>query len=209
MQQVRLHGCRTIRRFGAAGIGGGAVVLFYSAWPGCWSAAIRARGTVIPLFAPPAGMSAAATRFVEDMTFDDRVFTAAIVGLGVNGHLKLVDQGATQELRHVKGNGKLDDAEQAVECLLFAKQSTVALDKSDAVALSGARAALHSDVEAGLYRHDVPQQFRVVEHRSRRRRAGDFGHRDRLFATATARALAAILRRHVHPFDPDHDRRSA
>jgi uncharacterized membrane protein YgcG len=127
----------------AAGIGGGLVVLFYLV---AWLLVGRdpRRGTIIPLFAPPTGMSAAATRFVEDMTFDDRVFTAAIVGLGVNGHLKLVDQDATQELRHVKGNGKLDDAEQAVDAELFAKQTKVALDKSDAAALSGARAALHS-----------------------------------------------------------------
>ena len=51
-------------------------------------------GTIIPLFAPPAGMSAVGGALrPQDMTFDDRVFTAAIVGLGVNGHLKLVDRG--------------------------------------------------------------------------------------------------------------------
>ena len=77
----------------AAAIGGGVVVLFYLL---AWLLVGRdpRRGTIIPLFAPPAGMSAAAVRFVEEMSFDDRVFAAAIVGLGVNGHLKLVDKGA-------------------------------------------------------------------------------------------------------------------
>jgi hypothetical protein len=38
-------------------------------------------GTIIPLFAPPDGMSAASTRYVRQMKFDNRCFTAAIVEL--------------------------------------------------------------------------------------------------------------------------------
>ena len=49
-------------------------------------------GTIIPLFGPPAGMSAAAVRYVDQMGFDNRAFTAAIIDLGVNGHIKLVDE---------------------------------------------------------------------------------------------------------------------
>ncbi|MEI8154458.1 MAG: DUF2207 domain-containing protein, partial [Hyphomicrobiales bacterium] len=103
---------------------GGFVVLFYLlAW------LIFGRdprsGTIIPLFGPPAGMSAAAVRFVQDMTFDDRVFAAAIVGLGVNGHLKLIDKEGNQELRRGKSDNKLDDAERAVATALFEKRSTV------------------------------------------------------------------------------------
>jgi hypothetical protein len=41
------------------------------------------RGTIIPLFAPPDGMSAAAVRYVGNMGFDDKCFTAAIIDLGV------------------------------------------------------------------------------------------------------------------------------
>src|SRR5207249_1649530 len=37
------------------------------------------RGTIIPLFGPPTGMSAAATRYVLNLGFDQRCFTAAIV----------------------------------------------------------------------------------------------------------------------------------
>ena len=56
------------------------------------SGAIRASGTIIPLFAPPDGMSPAAVRYVDRMGFDDRAFTAAIINLGVNGHLRIVEQ---------------------------------------------------------------------------------------------------------------------
>ena len=51
-------------------------------------------GTIIPLFGPPAGMSAAAVRYVDRMGFDNRAFTAALIELGVNGHIKLIDRGA-------------------------------------------------------------------------------------------------------------------
>ena len=68
-------------------------------------------------------MSAAGVGFVHGMGFDNRDFSAAIVGLGVNGRLKLVDRGQTQELRHLKGGKPADAAEQAVETALFASRS--------------------------------------------------------------------------------------
>ena len=111
-----------------AALGGGAVLLFYL----CGVAPGRprsARGTIIPLFGPPKGMSAAAVRFVDRMQFDDRVFTAAIVDLGVNGHLKLIDRGGDQEVRHIKGSRPVDAAEQAVETALFAGRTAVDLEQ--------------------------------------------------------------------------------
>jgi uncharacterized membrane protein YgcG len=103
-------------------------------------------------------MSAAAVRFVEDMTFDDRVFTAAIVGLGVNGRLKLVDRAGDQELHHIKGTNSIDAAEQAVDGALFAKKSTVALSQSEHETIGGARFALHRALKQAyigtLYRNN-------------------------------------------------------
>jgi uncharacterized membrane protein YgcG len=140
-----------------AAIGGGLVILFYLL---AWLLVGRdpARGTIIPLFAPPAGMSAAAVRFVEDMTFDDRVFTAAIVGLGVNGRLKLVDRAGDQELHRIDGTNPIDTAEQAVEGALFAKKSRVALSQSEHETIGGARFALHRALKQAyigtLYRNN-------------------------------------------------------
>ncbi len=55
-------------------------------------------GTIIPLFGPPAGMSPAAARYVDRMSFDDQCFTVAIIGLGVGGHLRVVDDDSTSTL---------------------------------------------------------------------------------------------------------------
>jgi uncharacterized membrane protein YgcG len=103
-------------------------------------------------------MSAAAVRFVEDMTFDDRVFTAAIVGLGVNGRLKLVDHRSEQELHHLKGTSPIDAAEQAVESALFGKGSTVELTNANHETIGGARSALYKALKKAyigtLYRNN-------------------------------------------------------
>lgn len=120
-----------------AGAGGAFVILFYCL---AWLLVGRdpRRGIIIPLFAPPQGMSAAAVRYVENMNFDNRVFTAAIIGLGVNGRLKLRGHGGSGTITHVNGTKPLDAAEQTVETELFAKGSTVRLDQSDHKVLSDA-----------------------------------------------------------------------
>jgi len=121
-----------------AALGGGGVILFYCL---AWLLFGRdpPRGTIIPLFAPPEGMSAAAVRYVENMNFDNRVFTAAIVGLGVNGHLKLSGTGIAGVIHHDSGHKPLDAAEQAVETALFTTRETVRLDQSDHAVLSSAK----------------------------------------------------------------------
>ena len=49
-------------------------------------------GTVVPLFAPPDGLSPAGMRYVTKLNADNRTFAAALVDMGVRGHIKLVEQ---------------------------------------------------------------------------------------------------------------------
>jgi uncharacterized membrane protein YgcG len=124
-----------------ATLGGAFVILFYIV---AWLLVGRdpPRDTIIPLFAPPEGMSAAAVRYVEDMNFDNRVFTAAIVGLGVNGRLKITGFGSAAVIQHSNGSKPLDAAEQTVESELFSKKQTVKLDQSDHDIVNGAKLKL-------------------------------------------------------------------
>ena len=188
-----------------AAIGGGVVILFYLL---AWLLVGRdpPRGTIIPLFAPPEGMSAAAVRFVEDMTFDDRVFTAAIVGLGVNGHLKLVDRAGDQELHRVKGTSPIDTAEQAVDGALFAKKSTVALSQLRTRYDRRRQVRAPPGAEAGLHRHALSQQFLVVELRPHSRGAGDCGDHPCLRRQLWLEC-GRHHRRHADPAAADHVRR--
>ena len=71
---------------GAAGFGFMALFAYYFF---VWTKVGRdpARGVVVPLFAPPKGFSAAATRYVYRMGYDRKAFAAAIVSMAVKGYL--------------------------------------------------------------------------------------------------------------------------
>ncbi|HVF37562.1 MAG TPA: DUF2207 domain-containing protein [Sphingomicrobium sp.] len=49
-------------------------------------------GTVVPLFSPSDNLSPAAMRYVWKMKADNRAFAAALVDLGVKGHVRLVEE---------------------------------------------------------------------------------------------------------------------
>jgi uncharacterized membrane protein YgcG len=139
-----------------AGVGGGLVIGFYLL---AWFLVGRdpRKGKIIPLFGPPKGMSAAGVGFVHGMGMDKRTFAAAIVGLGVNGRLKLVDRGETPVLRHLKSGKPADAAEQAVETALFASRSSVELDQASHETISGAHHQLHDALKGaygGLFRNN-------------------------------------------------------
>lgn len=112
------------------------------------------RGTIIPLFSAPDGMSAAAVRFVENMEFDNRAFTAAIIQLGVNGHLKLVDEASEMKLVKLAGGKPVDAASAAMEEKLFAGGSTLVLKQTNHQRLSEAKDALKKELSAA-YLHKL------------------------------------------------------
>ncbi|WP_315833866.1 DUF2207 domain-containing protein [Bradyrhizobium prioriisuperbiae] len=100
-------------------------------------------GTIIPLFGPPKGMSPAAVRYVSQMGMDDKAFTAAIVGLGVQGHLKLAERKNGLQMVPRTGGKLLNPDEQAVAKSLFGKRSSpLDLDQSNCKILQRAQTAL-------------------------------------------------------------------
>jgi uncharacterized membrane protein YgcG len=95
-------------------------------------------GTVIPLFTPPDGISAAATRYVRRMDFDGKTFTAALLELAVNGHLKLVEGKKTITIEQRTGGKPVGEAEHAAELRLFHSEPKVPLAQSSAPELRSA-----------------------------------------------------------------------
>jgi uncharacterized membrane protein YgcG len=49
-------------------------------------------GTVVPIFSPPGELTPAGMRYVSKMGSDNRVFAAALVDMGVRGHIRLVEE---------------------------------------------------------------------------------------------------------------------
>ena len=57
-----------------------------------------ATGTIIPLYAPPAGFSPAGVRFVSRMGYDDKAFAAAVVDMAVKGAVLIQEDGGDYTL---------------------------------------------------------------------------------------------------------------
>jgi hypothetical protein len=105
-------------------------------------------GTIIPLFGPPTGMSAAAVRYVNNLGFDQRCFTAAVVDLGVNGHLKITGGGDDAPLLAQRKGGKpMPAAETAMVGRLFSSRPSLVLEQTNHEILSKAREALSDGLE--------------------------------------------------------------
>ncbi len=106
-------------------------------------------GAIVPLFTPPKGMSAAACRYVRQMGSDDKLFTAALIDVAVQGHHKLVEKNKG-DMQLVPGDGgkPLNAPEQAMEQAMFGKrQSALDLDQENHGIFQRAKKALAD----GLY----------------------------------------------------------
>lgn len=125
--------------FALLGAAAGLYYLFYA-----WRKAGRdpVAGPVIPLFTPPQGLSAAATRYISEMAFDDRAFTAAILDLGVKGRLKIADSGKTLVLSRTPGGKPVAPPETAAADVLFRGGGEIQLVQSNHMVLSSAKATL-------------------------------------------------------------------
>lgn len=104
-------------------------------------------GTIIPLFGPPNNMSPAAVRYLDQLGFDNRAFTAAIVDLGVKGHLKLTETASVSQLEPRAGGKTLDAPEHAMRAHLFGNSGEpVLLKQSNHVLVGGAKTVLENEL---------------------------------------------------------------
>jgi uncharacterized membrane protein YgcG len=115
-------------------------------------------GTIVPLAGPPAGMSAAAVRFVDQWGFDERCFTAAIADLGANGHIRLAREDGRTVIERCDGGKPIAPPEQAMECELFATGRSLALAPSNYEPLIKARKALQHELSRA-YGNLLPNFF--------------------------------------------------
>ena len=64
----------------------------------------------MPIFAPPDDLSPAAMRYVRKMGADNRAFAAALVDMGVRGHIRMVEERRRLVL-------KQQDPDRAARCV--------------------------------------------------------------------------------------------
>ncbi len=107
------------------------------------------KGVIIPRYEPPAGLSPAACRYVLDMGFDRHCFTAAVVSLGVKGHLVIDEDNGDFTLRGSDvpaGERKATSpGEQAVlDALLPGGRGSIELDQEHHATFRQARSGIDS-----------------------------------------------------------------
>ena len=101
------------------------------------------KGLIYPQFAPPQGFSPAATRYVMQMGYSNRVFSAAIVNMAVKGFLKITEKRGNFTLTKTDSDySPLSAGEKKIALKLFANRDTIELKQKNHTSVSGAIAEL-------------------------------------------------------------------
>jgi uncharacterized membrane protein YgcG len=107
------------------------------------------KAVIIPRFQPPDGLSAAACRYVQDMSFDRNAFTAAIISLAIKGHITIEEEDKEFTLRRPRNDSKngekseLTPGESGVlETLLPHTPSSISMKNENHKDFQEARSAL-------------------------------------------------------------------
>jgi uncharacterized membrane protein YgcG len=110
------------------------------------------RGTIIPLFAPPAGLSPEAVRYIHRMSYDRKSFAAALINMAVKGFLTISQEGSTYTLTRTGktvGDCGLSPAEIAMSDALFqGLTSSIELKQSNHTSVQNAITGLKSKLKA-------------------------------------------------------------
>ncbi|WP_405231385.1 DUF2207 domain-containing protein [Lentisalinibacter salinarum] len=110
-------------------------------------------GVIFPHYEPPEGYSPASLRYVAEMGYDKRTFTAAILNLAVKGFVTIEEDDGDYALdRTTKtDDGSLAPGESAVLSHLFASANRMALDNAYHSIVGGAMKAHEKALKRDYY----------------------------------------------------------
>ncbi|HOU50922.1 MAG: DUF2207 domain-containing protein [Smithella sp.] len=135
-----------------AGVIGLLILLFYYliAWAQYGKDPVK--GTIIPLYEPPAKLSPASMRFIVEMGYDDKVFSAAMINMAVKGYLKI--QEVNDKFTLIKTSteeGQLSGEEKAAAGKLFtSSRSEIMIETKNHKEIANARLELHKSLKNSL-----------------------------------------------------------
>jgi uncharacterized membrane protein YgcG len=116
------------------------------------------RGTIIPLYNAPAGLSPEAVRYIHRMAYDRKAFAAALINMAVKGYLKISEEHGTYTLERV-GKSEMDcglsPGEIGMGTALFAggSHSKIELKQSNHSAVQSAISTLQRSLKAECDKH--------------------------------------------------------
>ena len=121
-------------------------------------------GTVVPLFSPPDDLSPPGMRYVTKMNVDNRTFAAALVDMGVRGHVRLVEEDGGWFSRDKTRIDRLDsqnplptEEQNALNALVPTGESIMMIQKNYAefgAAKKGLTAVLKDQYEGKLFKRN-------------------------------------------------------
>ncbi|MCK5878365.1 MAG: DUF2207 domain-containing protein [Holophagae bacterium] len=98
-----------------------------------------AAGPIAPMYEPPDGLSPAAMRYIENMGFDKKAMSAAILNLAVKGRLRIEEDDDDYTLVKTDGRHKnLSPEESKLFNKLLGARDSILLDKSNATTIQSA-----------------------------------------------------------------------
>jgi uncharacterized membrane protein YgcG len=122
-------------------------------------------GTVVPIFSPPDDLTPAGMRYVTKMGADNRAFAAALVDLGVRGHIRMSEEdpgwfsSKKVRLERLASDNPLPEEEQAALSELCTTGDSILMEQKNYETFQNAKKAL-SDVlkdkyEGKLFRRNL------------------------------------------------------
>ncbi|HEU5483129.1 MAG TPA: DUF2207 domain-containing protein [Sphingomicrobium sp.] len=136
--------------YGPPIIGGLGLLAILSFYYVAWQRAGRdpRAGTIVPLFSPPDDLSPAAMRYVTEMGADNRSFAAALVDMGVRGHIRIVEEdggwfsGDTRRIERLAGTDPLPTEEQMALGQLLSTGESIEMKQKNHAKFSSAKSSL-------------------------------------------------------------------
>ena len=107
-------------------------------------------GTVVPIFSPPDDLTPAGMRYVAKMGADNRTFAAALVDMGVRGHIRLVEEDGgwfskkKTRIERMDGPNALPSDEQAALRELISTGDSIVMEQKNYKEFAAAKKGLES-----------------------------------------------------------------
>jgi uncharacterized membrane protein YgcG len=107
------------------------------------------KGSIFPQFRLPFQLSPAQVRYVMHMGYDNKVFTAAVINMGVKGFLRVDEEKGAYTLTRLKNDAAdLTPEERKIAETLFAGRNHIELKNSNASAMQSAVGQVKKALEA-------------------------------------------------------------
>lgn len=90
------------------------------------------KGVIVPLFAPPRGISPAACRYIMKMSYDNKSFSAALISMAVKGNIAIIEKDKKYTIKRGSADtSNLTAEEKGVLAKLLGNSAKIELENSN------------------------------------------------------------------------------